>query len=73
MMIRVVLIPISGGGCVLEINFIILRLHICALIRVANSGGSYVYDIQVKTNVGEIYTIVEGILTITKDITQRTS
>jgi hypothetical protein len=35
--------------------------------------GSYVYDIQVKTNVGEIYTIVEGILTITKDITQRTS
>jgi len=34
---------------------------------------SYVYDIQVKTNVGEIYTIVEGILTITKDITQRTS
>ena len=35
--------------------------------------GSYVYDIQVKTNVGEIYTIIEGILTITKDITQRTS
>jgi len=35
--------------------------------------GNYVYDIQVKTNVGEIYTIVEGILTIIKDITQRTS
>jgi len=39
-MVRLVLILISGGGCVLEINFIILRLHICALIRVANSGGN---------------------------------
>ena len=42
-MIRLILILISGGGCVLEnkvFGFNILRLHICALIRVANSGGN---------------------------------
>jgi len=35
--------------------------------------GSYLFDIQVKTSAAEIYTIIEGILTITQDITQRTS
>ena len=35
--------------------------------------GNYVYDIQIKKNTGEINTIVEGTLTITKDVTQRTS
>jgi hypothetical protein len=35
--------------------------------------GSYLYDIQVKTNLNEIITVMEGILTITKDITIRTS
>jgi hypothetical protein len=35
--------------------------------------GSYLYDIQVKTNLNEIITVLEGILTITKDITIRTS
>jgi hypothetical protein len=39
-MLRLVLVLISGGGCVLENKFIDLRLHICALIRVANSGGN---------------------------------
>ena len=34
---------------------------------------SYLFDIQVKTAVGEIYTIVEGIITITKDVTIRTT
>jgi hypothetical protein len=33
--------------------------------------GNYFYDIQVKTNLDEIYTIVEGVLTITQDITTR--
>jgi len=35
--------------------------------------GSYLFDIQVKTNNNEIYTVLEGLLTICKDITQRTS
>jgi len=35
--------------------------------------GSYLFDIQVKTNLAEIITVLEGILTITKDITIRTS
>jgi hypothetical protein len=39
-MVRLSLILVSGGGCVLENNFMNLRLHICALIRVANSGGN---------------------------------
>jgi len=34
---------------------------------------SYLFDIQVKTNNNEIYTCLEGIITITKDITIRTS
>jgi hypothetical protein len=40
MLIRLFLFLISGGGCVLENSFLDLRLHICALIRVANSGGN---------------------------------
>ena len=46
-MLRLFLILISRGGCVLENNVMNLRLHICALIRVANSGGNAdngVYD-----------------------------
>jgi hypothetical protein len=35
--------------------------------------GSYLFDIQVKTNLNQIVTVLEGILTITKDITIRTS
>ena len=35
--------------------------------------GSYLFDIQVKTNLNQITTVLEGILTITKDITIRTS
>jgi hypothetical protein len=34
---------------------------------------SYVFDIQIKTNLTEIITILEGMITITKDVTQRTS
>ena len=34
---------------------------------------SYVFDIQVKTSAGEIYTIIEGILNISQDITIRTT
>jgi hypothetical protein len=34
---------------------------------------SYVYDIQIKKSTGEIKTIVEGLINITKDVTQRTS
>lgn len=34
---------------------------------------SYVFDIQVKTDTSEIHTILEGILNISKDVTQRTS
>jgi hypothetical protein len=34
--------------------------------------GSYLFDLQVKTNLNEIFTVVEGIITITKDITIRT-
>jgi hypothetical protein len=30
--------------------------------------GSYVYDVQCKTSAGEVYTILEGIITITKDV-----
>jgi len=29
---------------------------------------SYVYDVQCKTSTGEVYTIIEGIITITKDV-----
>jgi len=32
--------------------------------------GNYVYDVQCKTSAGEVYTILEGIITITKDVTQ---
>jgi len=35
--------------------------------------GSYLFDIQVKTANNEIYTVLEGIITITKDISIRTS
>jgi len=35
--------------------------------------GSYLFDIQVKTNLGQITTCLEGVLTITQDITIRTS
>lgn len=35
--------------------------------------GNYLYDIQIKNTLGEIRTILEGIFTVTKDITQRTS
>ena len=35
--------------------------------------GSYLWDLQIKTNLGQITTVAEGILTITKDITIRTS
>ncbi len=34
---------------------------------------SYLFDIQVKTNNNEIITVLEGTITITQDITQRTS
>ena len=34
---------------------------------------NYLFDIQVKTDDGEIYTVLEGVLTITQDITTRTS
>jgi hypothetical protein len=39
----------------------------------AQTIGSYLYDIQVKTAANEIFTVLEGILTITQDVTQRTS
>lgn len=35
--------------------------------------GQYLFDIQVKTAANEIITVLEGIITITKDITVRTS
>lgn len=35
--------------------------------------GSYVYDIQVKTLSGDIITVMEGIMNISKDVTTRTS
>ena len=35
--------------------------------------GSYLWDLQIKTNLGQITTVAEGILTITQDITIRTS
>lgn len=35
--------------------------------------GSFLFDIQIKTNLGEIITVLEGIIDITKDITIRTS
>jgi len=34
---------------------------------------SYVFDIQIKKSTGEIQTIIEGLITIKKDVTQRTS
>jgi len=39
----------------------------------AQAIASYLFDIQIKTNLGEIITVLEGIITITKDITIRTS
>jgi hypothetical protein len=39
----------------------------------AQTIASYLFDLQVKTNLGEIITVLEGIITITKDITIRTS
>jgi hypothetical protein len=35
--------------------------------------GSYLFDLQVKTSNNEVYTVLEGLITITKDISQRTS
>jgi len=35
--------------------------------------GSYLFDIQIKKDTLEINTILEGIITITKDVTMRTS
>ena len=35
--------------------------------------GSYVFDIQIKKSTGEIKTILEGIINVGKDVTQRTS
>jgi len=35
--------------------------------------GNYIFDIQVKTNLNEIITVLEGTITITQDITTRTS
>jgi len=32
--------------------------------------GSYLFDIQIKTANNEIFTILEGIITITQDVTQ---
>jgi len=39
----------------------------------ANLLGNYLYDIQVKKSTGQIKTIAEGILVVSKDITRRTS
>jgi len=35
--------------------------------------GNYIYDIQYRSNVGAIKTVLEGFLVIAKDVTQRTS
>lgn len=35
--------------------------------------GIYLFDIQVKTNLNEIITVLEGTITITQDITTRTT
>jgi hypothetical protein len=35
--------------------------------------GNYIYDIQYKSNIGTIKTVLEGYLSIAKDVTQRTS
>lgn len=35
--------------------------------------GRYVYDVQVKTDVGDIKTVLEGNLNIQQDVTTRTS
>ena len=35
--------------------------------------GNYIFDIQIKTNLNEIITVLEGTITITQDITIRTS
>jgi len=35
--------------------------------------GSYLFDLQIKTNNNEIYTVLEGIINITQDISIRTS
>lgn len=39
----------------------------------ANLLGGYLYDIQYKDTTGKIQTIVEGIFSVSKDITRRTS
>jgi azurin len=33
--------------------------------------GKYKYDVQVKTSAGAVYTLVQGLLTITDDVTKR--
>jgi len=35
--------------------------------------GNYLFDIQIKNTTNEIITIMEGLITFTKDVTQRTS
>lgn len=32
--------------------------------------GSYLFDIQVKTNLGEVITVLEGIINISQDVTR---
>ena len=32
--------------------------------------GSYVFDVQCKTSAGEVYTIIEGILNISQDVSR---
>lgn len=32
--------------------------------------GSYLYDLQVKTNLGQVTTVLEGILNISQDVTR---
>lgn len=39
----------------------------------SNYTGNYMYDIQVKTDEGDIKTILNGRLNFSKDVTQRTS
>jgi len=37
----------------------------------AQTPGNYIFDLQIKSNLAEITTILEGTLTILQDITQR--
>jgi hypothetical protein len=32
--------------------------------------GSYLFDLQVKTNLSEVYTVLEGIMNISQDVTR---